>query len=379
MDIYKKNSIEELLCYCALIMLFATKAMGELGVSDILKLIMAVACLMLAIKLTFMKWTGKELVIAIYLNLLGILIWIFSGRYNILVTILVITSLKDIEIERALKICFWSITSFFAIHMILILLGILDSELSYSLDEGIRKRYGLGYLHPNPAHSVVVVIIFLGLLAYKEKLKTCHYILLALFNFIIYYFTDSRTGMLLALLGIIGAYILYLARKLRLNKYVDVVMRNKVIKFFISNTFIIMTAFSFIGCFLYSKYGILGNIGTVSARFMTASRVIENDSITLFGQRDITTDLGYIYIFYRYGVVLWGVWLAAYSMLLRKVIQNKLYVECVLILCFAMYSMIENFTGSILINVTLIFMSFIVYPNNLKKYQEGVIEEKVMK
>ncbi len=144
--------------------------------------------------------------------------------------LLVITSLKDIEIKRVLKVCFWSAASFFAVHMILILLGVLASELSYSLDEGIRKRYGLGYLHPNPAHSVVVGIIFLALIAYKEKLKTCHYILLVAFNLIIYHFTDSRTGMLLACLG------------------------------------------------------------TLASRFLTASRVIENNAITLFGQRNIETD-----------------------------------------------------------------------------------------
>ena len=368
MDIYKKYSIEELLCYCALIMLFITKVMGELAVSDTLKLIMATACLMLAIKLTCMKWTGTELVIAIYLNLLGILIWIFSGRYNILVTILVITSLKDIEIKRVLKVCFWSAASFFAVHMILILLGVLASELSYSLDEGIRKRYGLGYLHPNPAHSVVVGIIFLALIAYKEKLKTCHYILLVAFNLIIYHFTDSRTGMLLACLGIIGAYIVHLISKFKLEKYVDVIVQNKIIKFLISNIFILMAVLSVVACIMYAEYGIFNNLGTLSSRFLTASRVIENNAITLFGQRNIETDLGYIYILYRYGIVFWSIGLIAYSILLRRMIESKLYTECIMILCFAAYSMVENFTGSILANITLIFMSFLIYPNNLAMY-----------
>ncbi len=376
MDIYKKNSIEELLCYCALIMLFAIKGMGDISKSIPLKLILFVACLLLVTKLLVMNWTWRELVCTIYINLLGIIVWIFSGEYSIFITILVITSLKDINIKTALKICFWSAIIFFMIHMLLILIGIFDGELSYSLDDGIRKRYGLGYGHANSAHSFVTTIIFLGILAYKDRLKISHYMLLGVFNLMIYQFTDSRTGMLLSLFGICSTYILYLVNKFNLIKYIDIIIQNKFVKFFISNTFIIITILAFIMCWLYAKYGMFGKLGTLSSRFFNASRVIENNKITLFGQRNIDTDLGYVYILYKYGGVFWSSWLIAYSLLLRKIIENKLYIECMIVICFAIYSIIECFTGSILANITLIFISFLIYPNNLKMYKNKLSKDK---
>ena len=368
MNIHIKYKINDLIFYIACSMLFMVEAIEDTSLIKSLKFMRSIICFLLLSKLICTCWTKRDLIVVVYLNLLGILSWIWSGDYTIFITIIVIMASKDIQIKKTLKISFWIYLTFFALHILGVIIGRLDTGLIYVLDDGIRKRYGLGYGHPNVAHSIVLTIIFLGLLAYKDSLKTYHYVLFIIFNLVMYHFTDSRTGMLLVCLGIIGAYIVHIISKFKLEKYIDVIVQNKIIKFLTSNIFILLTILSVVASIMYTKYGMFNNLGTLSSRFLTASRVIENNAITLFGQRNIKTDLGYIYILYRYGIVFWSIVLVAYSMLLRRMIESKLYTECIMIICFAAYSMVENFTGSILANITLIFMSFLIYPNNLAIY-----------
>ncbi len=351
---FRSINIAEILFLLSWIILMAGKGMGYSATDIIYRNISWAAIAFALMKVLITQYDRHELIACILLNLLGILVWIFSGGTTVLMTMVIITSMKGVDYKYVFKISLWIRGFMFVVRTSLAIMGILDDQhMSFYLNGGIRIRYALGFGHPNATHFNLFVVVVLCVLVYHYKLKTYHYLALFLYNIYIFRYTDSRAGFLMTAL-FIG--VSFLASRKYIGKFMwDVVARVA------NKAFIVTSAASIIVSVLFWKVDILRSWGTFSSRFGTAIYVMENNLVNLFGTRGISTDLGMVYFMYADGILFFMLFMLGYYILLKKYTKQSDIYFLLACCCYAVYCLSEAYADSILMNVTLLAFGQLLY------------------
>lgn len=347
--------------YIFWIMLLVGKGMGYDSRSSTFRLMTWIAISFAIVKLLLTRWRKKELLICFSLSLLGILVWYFSKDTAVLLSIVTLISLKDIDILQLFKVSFWIKGPMFVLRTSISILGFIDKQMMYRYSNGviIAKRYGLGYGQPNATHYTLFVIIALCIITYHERLKLAHYFLMMLYNAYIYTYTNSKTGLGITCFLIVASYLASNKKYLYIHKLVSKI---------INNAYIIGAILSFLICYLVAKMEYLSNLGTLSSRFLTATKVINNYSINLFGSPGVITDFGYVNILYGNGIIVWFAFIIGNTLLLKKLESYHLQIERIILLCYAVYTLSEAYSISVLMNFSIVMLASIVFSRtNLRK------------
>lgn len=311
----------------------------------------------LGIKMILTKWNGiNELVWCALLNLLGIVVWICSGSADILLTMVAITACKDINLKKIFTLTLWVKGSMFVLRTTLALVGIVENETKTRADRGLDIiRYGLGYGHPNIAHYLFLSIIILALLLYHNKMKVWHYLSLLLYNLYLFSKTNSRTATYMVLLCIISIYLF--------DKY-KAVLYKSILRFVGKYVYILAAGTSFIIVILFTKVEILRSLNTLSSRFSTGYRTVENNKLTLFGLKNINSDLGYITTLYSSGVIVFLLFVVGMTLLMKELIKRHRYIEILFFAILAGYHMMANYNDTITMNQLLLYLAVIIFPRS---------------
>lgn len=307
-----------------------------------------------AIKIFRTPWTREDLFRNIFLGVTGIAVWIFSKKTDVLIAIIVIIACKNISIYKLFKLAFGIRATLFFTRTSLAILGYLDLEYAprwYA--GGYDVRYALGYMQPNTTHYELFVITVLALLLWHNRMRLPHYLCLFGYNFFIFRYTDSKTGMVLIAVTLVLVY---------LTDRKPGILFGKPIRYIGKYAYIAGALFSLIGCILYRKWPAFRMLGTFSSRFQTGLWVISNRPFSLFGVRGVNTDLGMIDILYGRGIIVFIVFLVAMTALMKRFSQKNMYTEEIIGIIYAVYTMMESYTTSILMNMMLLFMVWICYP-----------------
>ena len=165
--------------------------------------------LLCMIKIVVTKYSLKEWLVMTAFFLLGAISYFVTGRNEIIRIVAFVAAAKDIPVKQALKVTFYVTLVGVLCLMGMSLFGIMGS-LYMEADFGrgaIERRYCLGLGHPNALHCMVWALITLGIYLYMEKMRWYHYLILFLGNIGLYLLTVSRTGALVTaftiLLGLI--------------------------------------------------------------------------------------------------------------------------------------------------------------------------------
>lgn len=335
----------------------AGKGLGYTAADAAYQYMCWVAIVFAFLKLINTDYTRNEIWICIFLNVLGILIWLFSGSTTALLTTVAITSMKNINYTIVLKIGFWIRGPMFFIRTAMALMGIIDIQKQYFFESSgnIRVRYGLGYGQPNAAHFCLFVAIVLCVLVYNYRMKLWHYVALLFYNYFIFYYTNSRTGFLMTTIFLILCWLI------STNGILSRILW-KGIRAMSDKAFIITTVVSFTASVLFWKIDFLRSFGTFSSRFRTAIDVINNNNLNLFGTRGISTDLGMINFLYGDGCIFLLLFLAGYYFLLKRYSTRDNVLFMIACCCYAVYCLSEAYADSVLMNMTLLAFGYLLYP-----------------
>lgn len=355
--------------YIYWIILLVGKGMGFTSSDLVFQYMATVAVTFVAMKLLTSKWSKNELITCIMMNLIGIVQYLFSKDVSVLLTMLTITACKDIDIYKLLKLSFWIKGIMFVLVTSLAIHGVIDKQLirRYYSSDIYETRFGLGYGHPNTTQYTLFVILVLAVLVYHHKMKFYHYALFLLFCVYIYQYTLSRTGLIMSVLVAFLSYAI--------DRKGGFVLR-RVFKYVGEYSYVIGAIVSFIICYLFSKSAVLQSLGTLSSRFMTGTSTIRTNSLTLFGNPNIDTDFGYIKILYENGVVVLFLFLLSMTLLIKKCIRNNMYIETMVLILYAVYTCAEAYTASVLMNVGLLLVVWIIYPKNARNTEMCIDNEK---
>lgn len=344
------------LYYCFWVLLLVGKGLGYTSYDSAYRYMTWIAIAFIGGKLLLTNWGGgKELFITIGLNILGIANFAASKSPTALLTILAITGARNIDLAKLLKISFWIRGGMFLVRTFLATQGMLDAQLMYRYDKGmVIARYGLGYGQPNATHYMLFTILVLCILVYGKKLRFIHFAGLMVYNLHIYNYTLSRSGMLISAFLLIMCFLANRRNRLAALCRSGLSVMSRWI-------FPVVAVLSFVICYLFAKVSWLKSFGSFSSRFATANRVILDNSMTFLGIPDITTDFAMINFFYCDGILLFVLFVAGYYYLLKRFKDQK-YINLQLVcICYAIYSLSESYTDSVLMNVSLLFMVYLIY------------------
>lgn len=331
------------------------KAFGLTSSDIIFQRLTWIAIAFVIVKLLLTTYSKRSFTTIAVLNIIGLLVWLFSGSTTVLLTTIAISSMENINFESVCRYSFWILAPLFFIRTTLAIVGILDIQerYFYNANSDIRIRYGLGYVHPNTAHFMLFIVFVLCVFTYKNRIKLYHFILMEIYNVFIYSYTNSRTGVIIITLFII-------LNILQLYKYPKIILYG-ILKNIANKAFIFTSIASIVIAQLFWRIDLLRSWGTFSSRFSTAFSVMENNSITLFGVPGITTDFGMINFLYSDGLIFFILFVVGYYFLLKRYNRQNDILFMIACCCYAIYCLAESYADSILMNITLLMFGEFIY------------------
>ncbi len=199
------------------------------------------------------------------------------SKYTAFLTlIIVIISMKNIEIKRIVKILFAFNLIVLAIHISMYIIYLLldSSSLNFLVRntlEGQVIRYSFFFNHPNVFAMYVFWTVAMYYYLYFDKIKNMSYFLTIILSICIYVFPNSKTSALAILILLILIFLKKKNIKMPSAKYI----------------FIIVLIFSIVSIFFIQNSFIMKINEALSGRITLGKIIFDNYGINLFGA-DVT-------------------------------------------------------------------------------------------
>ncbi len=164
-----------------------------------------VAFALLCVKILMTKYDYMQLTIMALSGMLGIISYYTCGDEYVIRAVVFVAAAVGVNKIRNLRIVFWGTIVGSVIIILLALLGICGEVVDVRhYGRGIvEARYCLGFNHANNVHCMMWYIITIFLL-FRRYISKTGIIVCMLGNVILYYFTRSRTGLLLVFITLLG-------------------------------------------------------------------------------------------------------------------------------------------------------------------------------
>ncbi len=312
------------------------------------------------IKILCSNYTVKQWCVIFAMGALGILSFLATDREEIIRVVAFLAAFKGMDLKRVLKVTFYENLLGCLAIVLLSVTGIYGEVSVTGMFRGggvEETRFCLGMGHPNALHCMVFVLLVLAMAIYYEKMKWHSFVLLQAVNVGFYLLTDSRTGMLVATIAVLfGAFLRY-AKRLREKKVLYIL----AICLFVA--LVLFTVF-------ISMYGvsipILRQIDIrINGRFQYGKSDGGMQFWSLFSNaaNQAYFDMGFMRVFYWYGIVPGIVYVLAHCALIWRCYKEKAYGAFLTVMMFAVYTFIEAHAVSVFIgrNFVLLFMGAMWY------------------
>lgn len=293
--------------------------------------------LLCMVKISITKYSLKEWLMMVGFFLLGALSYFATGRNEIIRIVAFVAAAKDIPVKQALKVTFYVTLTGVLCLVAMSLLGIMGSlylETDFGRG-GIERRYCLGLGHPNALHCMAWALITLGIYLYLEKMKWYHYLILFLGNIGLYLLTISRTGVLTAAFTILLGMAFSLFPSLRNKKWIYIAG-------------MICAAFCVLFSLLAAAVGCEWSFFSWMDKYLTgrifwSQYLCGTDKWSLFSNPEsiIYQDMGFIRLFYWYGIIPGIVYLAVKGIHLFYCYKKKDAAAFLVITMFVLYTVFE--------------------------------------
>ena len=319
---------------------------------------------MLGYKIVMGQYEKREWAIGFLLLLISFVSLYYLRDTTILTNVLVLLSLKDIDINKILKPLFLCAVTSYIVVIVCSLAGI-GLPISITRDfrgTGETTRFCFGYSHPNVFHLFSVRLMCLYAGVYFKKLNWYHICGLLTFNCTIYFFTDSRTGV------ICGCVLVLL---LAIYRYVSFLVELKVwqIGVIAGNAAIVAAGIFAVICF--GKFEFLNIVNDFfTERIFLSNWAYNNIGLSWWGSTAVENyviDNSIMYMLLQYGIIPFVIyWLCTFSMLWHA-LKDKKYYLTIVVLVFNIYALME---GSVLLkifrNIPMIYMGERIFDQKLK-------------
>jgi hypothetical protein len=329
--------------------------------------------LLFALKILLTDYDKKQWALILLLEAVGFVSYRVTGKNDIIRIVTFVAACKDIPLKQMLKYVFYVTLAGCAAIILLSVTGIygavsLTQAYGHEAAETTRyvgveaieeTRYTLGMGHPNSLSCMFLMVTALFVYVYFEKLKWYVYVVLMALNLGVYLLTGSKTSMLITTAFLLGACVMRCSSFLREHAFaylcgalilalcvgfsVDAAVCAQRVRDAQWNEFFYLNPRD------NEHIVLLGRIDRqLSGRITSLTDSEENDGMiqtwSAFSKPNNMEhyfDMGWVKVFYRYGVIPGILYVIAQLALLWQLYRKKDGCGLVLFVIFTIYTVVE--------------------------------------
>lgn len=313
-----------------------------------------ISFLFFAVKLCLTKYSAKEWAAVLIAGLIAGICYLSSTRDEAVRVVVFIAAMKDVDHKKALKLVFWCTIAGMAALAGLAFTGVLgevwDAGAGYGIKEGTR-RLCLGVGNSNALAIMVWALMTLGIYLYCEKMKLRHYGMLVIFSAAVYSVTIARTAFIVMLFTLAAAALMQYRggmQKAAWPYVCGIAALSGGVGFSVYAAHISDWPDFMPGWVQKINRILTGRIASIYA-YENGGGVLENWK--LFGDPDYVEyfDMGYVRLFFWYGIVPGICCILALAFLMWQCRRQRDYMGFVLVLSFCIFTVVEAHAVSVYI------------------------------
>lgn len=295
------------------------------------------------------KYTLKKLLLFCIIGGLLLIGYISSGQAAFFKGFLLIIAASNVPYKKILRTCRMATMFIVILSILLWLMGISDSGI------GRRDAIAIGFVHPNVAAQMIMLVCLLWASEMSEKIKYRDYFVIELVGVLIFFITDSRTSTIVVVLL---PFLLEFNK--RILKYRQV---GKIPAFLLTYNQLLITIFAYVTARFLEDNSFFQSLNLIlSSRLFLNYYVLNQYGVKLFGQNvtlqdysgkiynniqnlynwNITCDCSYMFSLIVMGLIPTIIVLIGFIILMRKAIKNKNYMVISIAVVLAMYAFTES-------------------------------------
>lgn len=329
--------------------------------------------LLFAMRLVLTRYDRKEWIGILLLEAIGFISYRITGDNDIIRIVTFVAACKNIPLKQMLRYTFYVTLAGCAVIILLSVTGVYGEisltqaygresaeETRYVGVEGAEEtRYTLGMGHPNALSCMFLMLTALGVYVYFEQMRWYIYLFLMLLNVGVYGLTGSRTSMLITTAFLAGSCVMTYWKTLRQKAFVYLC---GALIFALCIGFSVDAAacaqrvrdaqwneFYYLDPRDNGHIVALGKIDNyINGRIVSLTDSENNDGMiqtwsafSCENNMNYYFDLGWVKLFYRYGVIPGVLYVAACLALLWQFYKRKDACGLVLFVTFAVYTVME--------------------------------------
>lgn len=309
-----------------------------------------------AISLTvvlLMKHDKKEWIVLGVIFAFSFICWRITRRNDILRYTVFVMAARDVDVKKTMKYVFYVMSAGFALIALMAELKIYGNMALPLQDFGRgyeETRYTLGFGHPNDFYSCIFSIVLLWMWVYGETSTLREWIFVFLMNYEACILSQSRTGKYISLIAFFAGFLVKYAKKFRDSKIAYVLAA--VVSPVLCVAFSVWAAIvSYIPRYeLGHKYyniissiddKLTGRIHALSHAYSKPAGAIETWKLFSDISSDEAFDMGWVKIFYQFGIIPGIVVVAIVILLIAICYKKKDVWTLIVIMSLSIYTVVE--------------------------------------
>ena len=319
---------------------------GVSTVINLLQLPLYVGMLYIILK---KKYNRKQLFTFSIIGGILLIGYIQSGQAAYLRGFLLILATKNFPFKKIIFTCRMAISSVFVLSLMLWVLGISDSGI------GRRGKIALGYVHPNIAAQVLMIIMLLWLVEKGKEIKYKHYLFFECVAIGAFLITGTKTSIIVMAMA---PFVIEVTKRILIKK------RNAKLSFFmLQMSQMLILVFTYISAKLLPVSSLLKKLDLLlTNRLFLNYYLLNKYPLKMFGQNVllqdnsgtvynniqnvwnvvITCDSTYIESLIIMGIIPTALFLVGYILVVKKAIRNKNYIIVSTAIILALYAFCES-------------------------------------
>lgn len=375
-----KFKISELLYRIILVLLILDASFYHTVLTESFKNSFHYFCLMIVMVFSLMciiskRYTKIFLFLNVAIFIFALISYRISGNSDIFTSILLIMLAWKIDLDEILKVIFNVRFIVFIFIVFLSLIGILDigTIATTSADKGVL----LGYGHANTFAGSAGILIFLMFAINRYRIKNYHYIIALITDILIFYFSRSRTALMLISFVIIC--VICIKSSQDFNRQIL-----KMSKFFLPSLFIVLFTLILMQFKSIAPHFLQIVDKVMNGRIVLSCMNLSYYPITLLGKKiDISyiaasntyyaLDNGYIYVLIHYGIIGLVIIAGLQQFAILRCVRMKEPILCIVSIAILVWMMYEGMMIATTFNFTLLFSVVKMRQYSNKKFLRGEV------
>ncbi|AZP04919.1 hypothetical protein [Jeotgalibaca ciconiae] len=235
-------------------------------------------------------------------------------------------------------------------------------------------RYNFGFAHANTLHMFCFVMVACYLVIRQDQIKKYELVILLLLNFLLFYYSFSRTATMLIVLLIAISFVLTF-NPFKINQYMKKIMKYAIIITFAGAFLVMILSFAY---HLTPNNLIELFNRLLSRRIEQANWYFTENGLSLMGQyipeifvkesMQFVLDNGYMRVLIQFGFIPFILLMTGLILTSKRLYEASSYYELSMLCVSLIFFILENYLGFIFINISLVYISVIFEARRIQTY-----------